>query len=137
MMPTSDAVDPPSVLIIEDSHDVADSLGLYLEYICHYRVTIAYDGDAGISAAFACEPDVVVCDIGLPKKDGYQVATSISCMSRRPLLIAVSAYGDDDSQGRARAAGFDHYLVKPADPEELEGLIEAKLKRASDSEQRQ
>jgi DNA-binding response OmpR family regulator len=117
------AVQPPSVLIIEDSHDAADSLGLYLEHICHYRVTIAYDGDAGINAALAGHPDVVISDIGLPKKDGYQVGTAISRMSRKPLLIAVSAYGDDDAQERARAAGFQHYLVKPADPEEIEAII--------------
>jgi DNA-binding response OmpR family regulator len=122
------ALDRPNVLIIEDRADVAESLGVYLEQVCNCRVTIAIDGDAGIRAALAGEPDVVICDIGLPGKDGFQVGSEISKMSRRPLLIAVSAYSDDAIKDSARAAGFDHYFVKPANPTELRALIETRTR---------
>jgi two-component system, sensor histidine kinase len=112
-----------SVLIIEDQRDVADSLALFLEHVCHFRVTVARNGKTGVGAALRERPDAVVCDIGLPEMDGYQVAAELSRKPRKPLLIAVTAYGDDDARERALAAGFDHYLVKPADPEELEAIV--------------
>ena len=62
-------------------------------------------------------PDVVICDMCFTKKDGYEVVTALSTMPRKPLLIAVTAYADDESQERGREVGFDYYLVKPADPE--------------------
>jgi len=112
-----------SVLIIEDQRDVADSLALFLEHVCHFRVTVARNGKAGVGAALKERPDVVVCDIGLPEMDGYQVAAALCGKPRKPLLIAVTAYGDDEAKDRAKAAGFDHYLVKPSDPEELESIV--------------
>jgi DNA-binding response OmpR family regulator len=118
-----------SVLIIEDQDDVADSLALVLENVFQYRVTVARDGEAGIRAASEVVPDAVVCDIGLPKKNGYEVAAAISRTSRKPLLIAVTGYGDDAAQELALRAGFNHYLVKPADPEEIESLIRAHWRR--------
>lgn len=126
------AVERPSILIIEDMPDVANSLAVCLELVFHCEITVANDGDAGIRAALDHRPDVVVCDIGLPGKDGYEVATAISKMSRRPLLIAVSAYGGAAEQDRARAAGFDHYFVKPANPRELMALIGTRLRRVID-----
>jgi two-component system, sensor histidine kinase len=117
-----------SVLIIEDQRDVADSLALFLEHVCSFRVSVARNGEAGVGAALRELPDVVVCDIGLPKMDGYQVAAELAKKPRKPLLIAVTAYGDDEAKERAMGAGFDHYLVKPADPEELEAIVRKHLK---------
>jgi len=112
------------VLLVEDQHDVADSLALFLEVACHCQVCVAYDGEAGVAAARSQEPDAVVCDIGLPKKDGFQVAREVAaCLPRRPLLIAVTGYGDDESRAKGRAAGFDHYLQKPADPMAIEAIL--------------
>jgi DNA-binding response OmpR family regulator len=114
-----------SVLVVEDQPDVAATLALFLEVCCNYRVTIAADGAAGVAAAQADTPDAVVCDIGLPKKDGFQVAREVAVLPRRPLLIAVTGYGDDDSREKGRAAGFDHYLLKPADPRAIEAILRA------------
>lgn len=125
-MPPVDPSRPFSVLLVEDQADVAESLALFLEVACRCRVSIARDGEAGVSAAHAQEPDAVVCDIGLPKKDGFAVARELAAsLPRRPLLIAVTGYGDDESREKGRAAGFDHYLLKPADPFEIEAILRA------------
>jgi two-component system, sensor histidine kinase len=117
---------PLSVLLVEDQPDVADSLALFLQVACHCRVSIAHDGEAGVAAARAEEPDAVVCDIGLPKKDGFQVAREVAALlPRRPLLIAVTGYGDDESRAKGWAAGFDHYLQKPADPWIIQAILRA------------
>jgi len=115
---------PLSVLIVEDQPDVAESLKLFLELCGGYEVAVATDGEAGIAAAVAHRPAAVVCDIGLPKKDGFQVAEELTVsLPRVPLLIAVTGYGTKDVEDRARHAGFQHFVVKPADPFQLEGLL--------------
>ena len=70
--------------------------------------------------ALADPPDAVVCDIGLPRLNGLQVAAELGRLRPKPLLIAVTAYGGVYTEELARAAGFDHYLLKPADPFEIE-----------------
>ena len=116
---------PLSVLVVEDQPDVADSLALFLEVACRCRVSVARDGEEGVAAARAQAPDAVVCDIGLPKKDGFAVAREVATLPRKPLLIAVTGYGDDEFRAKGREAGFDHYLLKPADPFEIEAILRA------------
>lgn len=114
-----------SVLIIEDDPDTADSLARFLRIGCGYTVATASDGLTGIRMAVADQPDVVVCDIGLPKRNGLFVAEELAMFVPRPLLIAVTGYEAQVSQGLAEAVGFDHYLLKPADPFRIQALIEA------------
>jgi len=117
-----------AVLIIEDNVDSAESLAHFLRLGCGYTVTTAYDGVRGVRAAQAAPPDVVVCDIGLPKKNGVLVGEElIETLPDRPLLIAVTGYGDQSTRALAREAGFDHFLCKPADPFEIERIIEQHL----------
>ena len=123
-----------SVLIIEDDADTANSLARFLRIGCGYRVATAPDGRKGVRMAVADQPDVVVCDIGLPKKNGLLVGEEIAdLLPRRPLLIAVTGYGGQLSRGLAEAAGFDHYLLKPADPFEIEALIEARSRSCTET----
>ena len=118
------------ILIIEDNLDTADSLSRFLRLGCGYDVSVAVDGARGVRSALADPPDVVICDIGLPKKNGVLVGEElIETLPDRPLLIAVTGYGDETTRGLARDAGFDHFLVKPADPFMIEELIDAHLKR--------
>ena len=125
-MEETEAPRPVSVLIVEDQPDVAESLKLFLELSGGYDVAVAPDGEAGVAAALARPPAAVVCDIGLPRKDGFQVAAEVAArLLRPPLLIAVTGYGTPEVQERARKAGFLHVLVKPADPFELDRLIAA------------
>ena len=84
-----------------------------------------YDGTAALAAAADDPPDAMLLDIGLPGISGYDVAQRVraSAQLRDVTLIAFTGYGQDDDRRRARAAGFDHHLVKPVDPAELEKLI--------------
>jgi two-component system, sensor histidine kinase len=123
-----------SVLIIEDDLDTADSLARFLRLGCGYAVATATDGLKGIRMAVADEPDVVVCDIGLPKRNGLLVAEELAeSLPHRPLLIAVTGYGDQVSQGLAEAAGFDHYLLKPVDPFQIEAIIKSHSQRRTET----
>lgn len=112
------------VLLVEDNADVADMLTAYLQQFGH-EVIQARDGHAGLDAALEQRPDAIVCDIGLPGLDGYEIARRIRETPglRSCSLIAVSGYGDSTDRDRARKAGFDHHLTKPADPMELADLI--------------
>lgn len=112
------------VLLVEDNADVIDMLAAYLQRLGH-DIIQAREGRAGLEAALRWWPEVIVCDIGLPELDGYEIARRVR---RTPglsacRLIAVSGYGDTIDRERARKAGFDHYLTKPADPVQLAALI--------------
>ncbi len=118
------AVSTRRVLIIDDNVDVAEMLAAYLQQIGH-AVTQAHDGSEGLHAATQHRPDVIVCDIGLPGVDGYEVARALRAMPQfqSSLLIAVSGYGDLADRDKARTAGFSHHITKPADPVALAALI--------------
>jgi PAS domain S-box-containing protein len=115
---------PQRVLVVEDSPDAAESLRMLLELLGH-KVGVAYTGPQGVQAAKDWRPDVVVCDIGLPGLDGYGVARELrrNPMTAQVRLLAVSGYGSEEDRQRSRQAGFDHHLVKPADPGELQRLL--------------
>jgi PAS domain S-box-containing protein len=114
------------VLVVEDNRDAADSLRLLLEAY-GYEVSVAYTGPDGVRAAVEHRPEVVVCDIGLPGMDGYRVAEALrgNPATAASRLIALTGYGRDEDRRRARDAGFDEHLTKPADPAALEALIAA------------
>ena len=112
------------VLVIDDNVDVAEMLAAYLQQVGH-EVIQAHDGRSGLDAALQHQPDVIVCDIGLPGLDGYEIARTLrqSPQLRSSLLVAVSGYGESADRDKARSAGFSHHLTKPADPLELADLI--------------
>ena len=112
------------VLLVEDNVDAADSLTILLELLGH-DVRVAYDGLAALDAVRAGVPDVVLLDIGLPGLDGYEVARRIRELAgaERVVLIALTGYGRDEDRARTQAAGFDLHLVKPVDPDALEGVV--------------
>jgi two-component system CheB/CheR fusion protein len=113
-----------SVLVIDDLVDIADTLADYLRQARGFDVAVAYDGETGLKRAVADRPDAVVCDIGLPRLDGIRLARQLrEQVSPAPLLIAVTAYGGTFRRTDVLAV-FDHYLVKPADPDEIMSLIE-------------
>jgi len=89
--------------------------------LCGYEVTVAYTGPDGVKAAEQYQPDVVLCDIGLPGLDGYGVARQLrhNPATAKARLIAVTAYGLDEDRRRSHDAGFEHHLVKPVDPDAL------------------
>ncbi len=119
------------VLIIDDNRDAAASLGMLLELSAN-EVLIAHSGESGLELARRRVPTAIIVDIGLPGIDGYEVARRIR---REPwgegtLLIALTGWGQASDKARAEAAGFDHHLTKPADPDALQELL-SKHQRAS------
>ena len=121
---TSLATHHQRVLIIEDNQDAADMLATYLRFAGH-EVGIAHDGPSGLRLAFEMMPTVILCDIGLPGMNGYQVAQVVRAAPAltQCVLIAVTGYGEVSSRERARQAGFTHHLTKPTDPSLLAELI--------------
>ena len=115
---------PLRVLVVDDNADAAEMLALFLRSEGH-EVRSAHDGPAALRTAESFRPEVVVLDIGLPRMDGYEVARRLRERAgpRTPLLVALTGYGQEEDRRRAREAGFDAHLVKPADPEELQRLL--------------
>ncbi len=109
------------ILVVDDNIDMACSLRILLELRGH-EVQAAHDGISALDAAFSRSFDAILLDIGLPGIDGFEVANRIRQRGGedRPVLIGISGYGFDADQKRAGEAGFDLYLVKPADPQLLE-----------------
>jgi CheY-like chemotaxis protein len=112
------------VLVVEDNQDGAEMLSTLLAMFGH-EPRIELDAEAGLRALSEFEPDVALLDIGLPAIDGYELARRIRGtpgFERLP-LIAISGWGMEEDVRRAREAGFNHHLTKPAAPEELERLL--------------
>ena len=112
------------VLIVEDRPDVAQMLEMLLN-MWGYESRVAYDGPTGLVAFRTYQPDVVLCDIGLPGMSGYDVARLMRKEPRqkRLLLVAVTGYGGEEEKRRTHEAGFDFHMVKPPDPTSLEKLL--------------
>ena len=112
------------ILIVDDSVDTAKAMARLLA-ISGYEVRTAHDGSEAINAALTHRPDVMLLDIGLPGKDGYQIAREV----RRDqtltdtMLIAISGYAQDHDRRKSREAGFDHHLIKPVDYDLLFSLL--------------
>jgi two-component system CheB/CheR fusion protein len=116
---------PLRVLVVEDSADTGESLAMLLRLYGH-EVEVARDGATARQAAGRLTPAVLLIDIGLPKEDGYAVAKCLrGAMRSKPLLVAITGYGQEQDHQRSRAEGFDHHLVKPVEPDELKHLLEA------------
>ncbi len=114
------------VLVVEDNADAADTLRLSLELDGHL-VEVARDGDEGVAKAEAFAPEVVLCDIGLPGRSGYDVARAIrrDGPATGALLVAVTGYTTPEDIRLATEAGFDHHLAKPADMESVRHILGA------------
>ncbi len=114
------------ILIIEDNFDSAETLKALLEMQNH-TLEIAHDGRSGLEKSLKFEPEIVICDIGLPGDfDGYDVAKSFREDERLKsvFLIALSGYGQKEDVQQSIQSGFDFHLVKPPDFDKLFDLIE-------------
>jgi len=113
-----------AVLIIEDNADTRDVLRLMLE-VEGATVETAGDGEGGLRAAVRLRPDIVLCDIGLPDIDGFEVARRLRARGELPgaRLIALTGYGQEEDMRQARKAGFEAHLTKPVNLEQLLALL--------------
>ena len=124
----SRATAPCRILVVDDNVDSADTLALLLCLRGHEAEAV-YDGQTALERAVSSQPDVIVLDIGLPGLDGYQVAGELRRLPQTTtaLLVALTGYGQEEDQRRAREAGFDHHLTKPVDPQVLYDLLDGRI----------
>ncbi|OWW19583.1 PAS domain-containing hybrid sensor histidine kinase/response regulator [Noviherbaspirillum denitrificans] len=117
---------PLDILVADDNVDVAETLAMYLEAAGH-RPVVEFDAVRAFDVAVAKRPDICILDIGMPRLDGYEMARRIRMHSEtwRPLLVAITGYGQEHDRAAALAAGFDHHFVKPVDLDALVAAIRA------------
>jgi len=126
---TADVAASPGncVLIVEDNPAGRESLRMVLE-LFGFDVEVAADGIEGVNKGLALQPASAVIDIGLPGLDGYEVARQLrSALGPGIRLIAHTAYDSAESRERARQAGFDVLLGKPADLHFLVRLLRKEI----------
>jgi len=114
------------VLVVEDNPDAAEALTMLLEVLGH-RVRTVHDGATALDLAQTSPPDVMLVDIGLPGIDGYEVARRVRQDARlqHVLLVALTGYGQEEDRQRTMAAGFDHHITKPVEPDALNRIVTA------------
>ena len=100
------------ILVVDDNQDAANSLAMLLKTLGH-DVRVVYDGPTAIAAAQEQLPEVVMLDIGMPVMNGYDVARALRAGHPGIIIVAVTGWGHEAAKRQARAAGFDHHLVKP------------------------
>jgi CheY-like chemotaxis protein len=115
---------PLRVLIADDNADSAESLALLLQMYGH-EVRTAHTGTEAVELGRAFAPQVALLDIGLPGLDGYEVARRMRALAgEKVVLVAVTGWDQDEHRKRARLAGFDHHVAKPADPGRIKVLLD-------------
>ncbi len=129
-MPAQTAHTPATVLVIEDRREVLDLLERSLS-AAGYEVVTCMDGETGQEIALDRSPDMVVVDVGLPKKSGLDVARELRSRGFRAPILMLTARDTVDDKVLGLDAGADDYLAKPFDIEELLARIRALLRRAS------
>ena len=109
-----------NILLADDNVDLAESFATFLQMEGHH-VEIAMDGEAALKAATERVPDAALLDIGMPGRNGYDVARMLrsNSITKNIYLVAITGWGQPADKAEADAAGFDLHLVKPVDPDEL------------------
>lgn len=121
------------ILIIEDEQRVADLLRRGLEEM-GYVAFVAYDAEMGIRLFRSGEYDLVISDIVLPKKNGFELVKEVKELNKNIPVIMLTALGTTDDKLEGFDAGADDYMVKPFDIRELEARIRVLLKRKATTE---
>jgi PAS domain S-box-containing protein len=112
------------VMVVDDNVDAAQMLAALLEVQGH-AVCVEYDAKGALERARRERPEVLLLDIGLPDMDGYELARRLRNLpeSAGATLVALTGYGQSQDRKEAEQAGFDHYLVKPADMEQVNDVL--------------
>ena len=113
------------ILVVDDNVDSADTLAGVLNFLGH-QVQAAHDGIEAVAAAASFLPEVILMDVGMPRMGGYEAVRLIRqrTVGPRPLIIAVTGWGQDSDRAQSREAGCDGHLVKPVALGDVEMLIE-------------
>lgn len=119
---------PLRILIVDDNLDAAESMAM-LQQIRGHETRTAHTGPDAVRVAAEFRPQAVLLDIGLPGMDGYQVARRLRAMPgvEDAFLVAMTGYGSENDRRRAKEAGFDEHLAKPADLELLRRWLRTRV----------
>ncbi|MEE6450716.1 response regulator transcription factor [Gottfriedia acidiceleris] len=115
------------ILLIEDDISIAELQRDYLE-INDFRVDIQHNGDEGLQHALNGNYDLIILDIMLPGKNGFEICKEIRAVKNIPILF-VSAKKEDIDKIRGLGLGADDYITKPFSPSELVARVKAHLSR--------
>ncbi len=118
------------ILVVDDNQDAVEMMETLLGFE-GYATRTAFDGETGIEIAADFQPEICLCDIGLPGMNGYELAARLRELLPQSLLISVSGWGQEEDRQRSIKAGFDYHLVKPVQFEDLLRLIEIHLTEES------
>jgi DNA-binding response OmpR family regulator len=118
------------ILVVDDDQPILEAVTVGLQLQWQDSIVIAAtDGEAGVEAFFEHTPDVVVLDVAMPKKNGFEVLQEIRRVSDVPIIM-LTARGEDIDQVRGLELGADDYVVKPFSYLALLARIKAVLRRA-------
>ena len=110
------------VVIADDNRDAADTLAMLLE-MDGIPVRRAYDGREALDTITDFSPLIAFVDIGMPHMSGYEVARSLRSSGSNLTLVAVTGWGTERDVAEAFSAGFDLHITKPAQPEDIQGIV--------------
>jgi PAS domain S-box-containing protein len=112
------------VMVIDDNKDAADTFNLLLQSMGQI-VCVVYDGVSALSVTRTFQPDVVLLDIGMPGMNGYEVARAFPAneSGTKPILIAITGWGQEADRERAQAAGFQYHFIKPMGEDVLRSVL--------------
>ena len=114
------------VLLVEDDFDLNETVKEYLENF--YELESVFDGEEAVNKAYEIHPDIIVLDVKLPKKNGFEAAEEIRKFSKAPIIFLTSLDGEKDVE-KGFLSGGDDYIKKPFSLKELRLRIDAILKR--------
>ena len=117
------------ILVVEDELQIARLVRDYLEH-AGFEVVVTGDGGAALSSARGTRPDLVVLDLGLPGRDGLDVARELRRTSNVPIVM-LTARGGETDRVAGLELGADDYVVKPFSPRELVARVRAVLRRTA------
>lgn len=115
------------LLIVEDEESIADLEKDYLE-LSGFEVDIENDGDAGLKAALHRDYNLIILDVMLPGKDGFEICKQVRKEKNTPIIL-VSAKKEDIDKIRGLGLGADDYITKPFSPSELVARVKAHMAR--------
>ena len=118
-----------TVLVVEDELRIARLVRDYLEH-AGFQVLVAGDGDAAVSSVRASRPDLVVLDLGLPRRDGLDVIRELRRTTNVPIVV-LTARAEEADRIVGLELGADDYVTKPFSPKELVARVRAVMRRTA------
>jgi CheY-like chemotaxis protein len=116
--------EPCRVLVVDDHRDGADSAVMLLRVWGHDAIA-AYSPQEALALARSFDPDVVLIDIGLPGKNGFDLGQELAQICPGVRLVALTGFTQADIVRRSREAGFASHLVKPVPPPVLKDVVDS------------